>query len=476
MPKINTPLPQPLPKECEKAAKICQYVPFHPMIHLADPTFTIVRSFVDRGNNGLDGVVPREVIENAKGFAIFTVFKAGFVFSARAGSGIVIARLPDGSWSAPSAIGTAGLGFGGQAGAEMTDFLVVLNSRSALRSFMAAGSLTLGGNASIAVGPLGRNGEATGALNTNGKLAAMYSYSKTRGLFGGISIEGSVLVERQDANVQAYHDDSISVKKLLSGAIEPPEWASSLIRTLESCTGMPGSRKWVDDRTGSETSYAFDGLGSPGSVAPSRKLKKGEKSPFPPPSWGTPKENGGYFDHPASTQVQDDSWQKGDPTATSSFGTRFESDFTPSEELRKHKRLSYSYSHPSSESFDGFSSGSTNTHNRSMSMANPSSISRSSTTSNPFDDLDHDFTATTQRSATPHITPKPELMKPLAAHEGVGRAIALYDFKGVEPGDLSFNKGDVITITEKSDSIDDWWTGKVGAAKGIFPANFVEVV
>ncbi|EEB95852.1 hypothetical protein MPER_05115, partial [Moniliophthora perniciosa FA553] len=139
-----------------------------------------VRSFVDRGNNGcvhfilfrrmrltgvscrLDGVIPRDVIENAKGFAIFTVFKAGFVFSARAGSGIVIARLPDGSWSAPSAIGTAGLGFGGQLGAEMTDFLVVLNSRSALRSFMAAGSLTLGGNASIAVGPLGRNGEAGG--------------------------------------------------------------------------------------------------------------------------------------------------------------------------------------------------------------------------------------------------------------------------------------------------------------------------
>ena len=87
------------------------------------------------------------MLENARGFAIFTVFKAGFLFSARAGSGVVIARLPDGSkhhlscpskpltdcqpaWSSPSAIGTAGLGVGTQAGAEMTDFLVVLNSRS----------------------------------------------------------------------------------------------------------------------------------------------------------------------------------------------------------------------------------------------------------------------------------------------------------------------------------------------------------
>jgi lipid-binding SYLF domain-containing protein len=55
-----------------------------------------VESFVDNGNNGLDGVVPRAIIERAKGFAIFSVVKAGFVFSARAGSGIVIARLDDG--------------------------------------------------------------------------------------------------------------------------------------------------------------------------------------------------------------------------------------------------------------------------------------------------------------------------------------------------------------------------------------------
>ena len=92
-------------------------------------------------------VIPRNILENAKGFAIFTVFKAAFLFSARAGSGVVVAKLEDGSewhhhchkasvlnaspaWSAPSAIGTAGLGVGGQAGAEMTDFLVVLNSRS----------------------------------------------------------------------------------------------------------------------------------------------------------------------------------------------------------------------------------------------------------------------------------------------------------------------------------------------------------
>lgn len=66
----------------------------------------------------------------------------------------------------------------------MTEFLIVLNSQSALKSFMSAGSLTIGGNLSVAVGPLGRNGEFSGSLNTKGKVAAMYSYSKTKGLFG----------------------------------------------------------------------------------------------------------------------------------------------------------------------------------------------------------------------------------------------------------------------------------------------------
>jgi SH3 domain-containing YSC84-like protein 1 len=55
-----------------------------------------VKSFVDNSNNGLDGVIPRNILENAKGFAIFTIFKAGFIFSARAGSGIVIAKLENG--------------------------------------------------------------------------------------------------------------------------------------------------------------------------------------------------------------------------------------------------------------------------------------------------------------------------------------------------------------------------------------------
>ncbi|KIK71397.1 hypothetical protein GYMLUDRAFT_149115 [Collybiopsis luxurians FD-317 M1] len=415
--KLNSPLPQTLPKECLKAAKI-------------------FKSFVDSGNNGLDGVIPRHVLENAKGFAIFTIFKAGFLFSARAGSGIVIAKLPDGTWSPPSAIGTAGLGVGGQLGAEMTDFLVVLNSRS--RSFMAAGSLTLGGNASIAVGPLGRNGEASGSLNSSGKVAAMYSYSKTRGLFGGISIEGSVIVERQDANAQAYNNDSVTAKLLLSGSIDPPSWASPLIKTLEACTGMPGVRPWINDTRG-DTGYAFGGLASPGSelAGSSKKPKKD----YPPATWGEPKDTGS----PLSMSAP-----RTNNSATSNFGTQFESDYLPEDPLGRQNSISSNpFSNPVSSSDISSAMGS-------LSISSP--------------------TTKTINSGQPYIAPKPGLTKPLMPHEGVARAIALYNFEGVEPGDLTLKKGDVITITQKSDSSDDWWTGKVENRKGIFPANFVEIV
>lgn len=235
---LNSPIPVKLQDECRKASKI-------------------IRSFVDSTNNGLDKVVPRSVLERAHGFAVFTVVKAGFLFSARGGSGIVIAKLDDGSWSAPSAIGTAGFGFGGQLGAEMTDFLIVLNSKTAVKTFMAAGSMTLGGNLSVAVGPLGRNAEGSGTLNSKGKTAALYSYSKTKGLFGGMSIEGSIIVERQDANRQAYGQD-FTAKQLLSGMVDPPHWAGELIEVLKTHIGMPGGRQWIDDHPDELGRYSDD--------------------------------------------------------------------------------------------------------------------------------------------------------------------------------------------------------------------------
>jgi SH3 domain-containing YSC84-like protein 1 len=104
--------------------------------------------------------------------------KAGFIFSGKAGSGLVIARLPDGSWSAPSCIATGGLGWGLQAGADITDFVIVLNSEDAVRAFSIGGNVTIGGNISASAGPIGTGGSVLASL---AHPAPMFSYSKSKG-------------------------------------------------------------------------------------------------------------------------------------------------------------------------------------------------------------------------------------------------------------------------------------------------------
>ncbi|TFL03643.1 hypothetical protein BDV98DRAFT_564553 [Pterulicium gracile] len=493
--KLTTPVPQSLQKECQKAANI-------------------FKSFIDSGNNGLDGMIPRAVLDNAKGFAIFSVFKAGFVLSARAGSGIVIARLPDGSWSAPSAIGTAGLGLGGQLGAEITEFLIVLNSGSAITSFMSAGSLTLGGNASIALGPLGRNGEAAGSLSSKGKMAAMYSYSKTKGLFGGLSIEGSLIVERQDANALAYESD-VTARQLLSGSIGVPPWAQGLVKTLDFCTGLPGGRKWIQDGQG-ERGYSFTGAGTPRQESPPSFLRKKSRDPTPSSRSGTGAKADSYFPaQSATTQVEDDIWDRPNSTPahrqTPSFDTVFESDYSsnvppartsPTNRFRTFSSPKaspfFSSESPKAKAPPFFTSEPTG-HAPSRSFSHsipeqrpaPSRRTFSLSSSNRFsthggggslyDDLPEDdvFTDPQDRPQRrqSYFAPNPELSRPLAPHEGIARAMAVYPFLAKQAGDLSFNKGDIIIVTKKSQSVDDWWTGKhLDGTTGTFPANYVELM
>ena len=155
------------------------------------------------------------------------------------GSGLIVARLPDGSWSSPSALAMGGLGFGGLIGFELTDFVFVLTSTEAVKHLARAGSLTLGGNVSCAVGPVGRSVEAAGTANKKG-VAGMLSYAKSRGLYGGASLEGGILAERADANKKMY-GRKVSAKELLRGDISPPPEAASLMQMLSSPLVSPNS-------------------------------------------------------------------------------------------------------------------------------------------------------------------------------------------------------------------------------------------
>ncbi|XP_046887466.1 SH3 domain-containing YSC84-like protein 1 [Hypomesus transpacificus] len=220
---MNNPIPSNLKSEAKKAAKI-------------------LREFTDiTKGSGPDILIPAHVIAKAKGLAILSVVKAGFMITARAGSGIVIARLADGRWSAPSAIGIAGLGGGFEIGVEVSDLVIILNQRRAVEAFTMGGNLTLGGNCTVAVGPMGRNVEADIALRST---AAVFTYCKSRGLFAGISLEGSCLVERKETN-RKFYSREIRASAILNGDVDPPPEADNLYTILQDYT-----EKYCNDWTG----------------------------------------------------------------------------------------------------------------------------------------------------------------------------------------------------------------------------------
>jgi len=165
------------------------------------------------------------VLRNAKGVAIITVYKAGFIISGRGGSGVVVARTGKG-WSGPSSIGTGGAGFGFQIGAEQTEFVFVLNTHEALRAFAQGGNVQLGGDISAAAGPVGRTAEADVT-----PVAAVYAYSRSQGLFAGVSVEGTVIGARNETNAE-YYGRSVTPGQILSGKVKVPAGAVKLQKAL----------------------------------------------------------------------------------------------------------------------------------------------------------------------------------------------------------------------------------------------------
>ncbi|WWD18752.1 hypothetical protein CI109_103206 [Kwoniella shandongensis] len=209
-----------LPGESQKAAKILRSF-------LADPTHP---------HTALNSI-PKAVLQRAKGLAVFTIIKAGFVFSGKAGSGLVIARLPDGSWSAPSCIATAGVGWGLQIGADLTEVVIVLNSDEAVKAFSRGGNVTVGGGISAAAGPIGTGGQVSASL---ANPAPMFSYSRSKGLFAGLTLDGTILVERKDANKEFY-GSSVSSTDILTGRVPAPEIASDMYDIIEAAEGLDES-------------------------------------------------------------------------------------------------------------------------------------------------------------------------------------------------------------------------------------------
>ncbi len=155
--------------------------------------------------------IPPKLLADAQGVAVIPrVIKAGFLVAGRGGHGIVIARDKDGNWGDPVFVNLGGASAGFQAGVESTDVVLVFRNRKSLDRLMEGkGKVTLGADAAIAAGPVGRMAAAA----TDGKLEAeILSYSRSRGVFAGVSFDGAVI--RPDAPSNAMFARSAEDKKM----------------------------------------------------------------------------------------------------------------------------------------------------------------------------------------------------------------------------------------------------------------------
>jgi lipid-binding SYLF domain-containing protein len=183
---------------------------------------SILRAFRRMPERG----IPQSVLRNARGLAILKVVKVGLGLSGKGGQGVVVARTGHG-WSGPSFVGTGGAGWGPQIGAEITEFVFILNTNRAVRAFSRDGNVTLGADASAAAGPVGRDAQAAVT-----PTAAIYTYSRSKGLFAGASLEGAVIATQKTGNAR-YYRRPVSAGDILSGNVAAPAGA----RVLHSALG-----------------------------------------------------------------------------------------------------------------------------------------------------------------------------------------------------------------------------------------------
>ncbi|KAJ3342082.1 hypothetical protein HDU93_003296 [Gonapodya sp. JEL0774] len=362
--------------------------------------------------------IPPSIINNAKGLAIFKVLKGGFIWSGRIGSGLAVARLPDGSWSAPAVFGMFGVGVGGQIGAQQTYLVLVLNTDA------------------VSAGPIGREGSVSGAVVG---LAPIYSYSKTQGLYAGVSLEGTVIFERKEANSKFY-GHKVTGGDILRGKVQQPLEAKPLYNAIAAITRgdlsdimglegrQPGSRR--DDDSDDEPSSP---VRPPGGYLDGGSTSSSTTNSSAPTVGRSPVS----LNRSASTSAAP-------RVAPPSYSTVNTSGAYAAEDRDK-KTPAYSSIAAAAAARGGGSSLS----------AGGSNIQRS------------------QSDRKPGPPPPPRKPENLRSKDTV---TAVYPFEALQPGDLDLVPGQIYEVIERTPSADGWWKGKdpKTGKEGIFPGNYVK--
>ncbi|NBR46067.1 MAG: hypothetical protein EBT68_02980 [Verrucomicrobia bacterium] len=178
--------------------------------------------------------IPREVFHEAKGLVVMWIIKAGFIVAGEGGDGLVVIRKGK-KWSHPSAISAAGAGVGFQAGGSSQDYVLLLNTEGAVEQFSKKGNYTSSAEVEGTAGPTGRELSA-GVATVN---APVYTYSFTKGLFGGVSLSGLGYGSADDTN-ENFYGEKLTPKEILEGKVKKtPSAVERLWKALEDLDKKP---------------------------------------------------------------------------------------------------------------------------------------------------------------------------------------------------------------------------------------------
>ena len=203
-----------------------------------------------------EGGIPPRLLRRAEAVAVLpNVIKGSFFIGGRRGKGLLVVRTANGEWSNPSFVTLTSGSIGWQFGGQSADLVLVFKSRGVVDD-MRNGKITLGGNAAIAAGPVGRNTEAATDLKFD---AEVYAYSRSRGLFAGVALEGSRLGIDEKSNQAYYGNRGITVNEVLGDqSLATPATARRFILALEAATPVedavpPRNQPVVDQETITES-------------------------------------------------------------------------------------------------------------------------------------------------------------------------------------------------------------------------------
>jgi lipid-binding SYLF domain-containing protein len=193
----------------------------------AEDRIQAAATVIDEIESAPDQGIPEDVLGSAECVAVVpSLLKGGFIVAANYGRGVASCRTPTG-WSAPAFLFTSGGSIGFQIGGQAIDLIMLIMNQNGMKNLLSS-KFKLGADASVAAGPIGRHA----AADTDWKMKAqVLTYSRTRGVFAGISLAGAVIKQDKDATREGY-GRMVPFRTSLTGKVEAPQSAYPFLSTL----------------------------------------------------------------------------------------------------------------------------------------------------------------------------------------------------------------------------------------------------